>query len=575
VLNLSFILLIFFLTYSAQASDKLCSTIVYHGDALHFTETEKRLVCGDKSLEAYKDIPSYEASYIMTGFLQSRGYLSPRYESIDNVLHVHSGKKSFVKKFQVVSNETKVLTLVKHKLRKLFKRRLLSTSTLDSIEAEALSILRQNGYPCSKVKSEVDISKGLVIVYLNHLDFHKFGEVNKEKIPGLRDNALERYYPFTANQTFNEHQLELTEKRMVRSEVVQGTYFIEGCEGKEKFSLSQNFINGPPRTIRFGAGASTEQGPMLRVKWSHNRYKSMASIFSANLQASLRSQSLTFLADSFLWHSEPRRSLLSQAEIVRESQLDYDQILYRLKPHIKWTRDSEGHFKRYELGPSFEAGTYNSKEDTATQNFATGIIEGSAQWTSHEYELYDIHPEAGDSFGLSFDFRHPSLGFTDPLLKLDSSFVKLTHLANWGRGNLIGGLRTIVGTTWVSNDVSLNDLPPAVKYFGGGSDDIRGFQLKTLPQNDGLGALTKLALKLELRRTYVYLESIEAFTFVDMAYFGNQSWEVDPILYYSPGFGLRWLSPIGLVQTFIARALKSHPYEDSGNLIYVGLGGMF
>jgi translocation and assembly module TamA len=392
----------------------------------------------------------------------------------------------------------------------------------------------------------------------------------------LEDNALDRFYPYVANQAFNEDLLTLTEKRMVRSEVVQGTYFLENCsEDGQNFSLKQKFIVGPPRTIRFGAGASTEVGPMARVRWSNNRYKPMASLLSANFQASLRAQAITLTADSFLWKSEPRRSLLSQAEVIRESQIDYEQVVYRLRPHMKWTRDSEGQAKRYTLGPSYEGGRYHSKENSDTKSFSSGIIEGSVQWMSHSYELFDIHPQEGNSFGFNFDFRHPSLGFSDQLLKLDSSYVLLERLTNWGRGSVIGGIRLNAGTTWVSNDVSLEGLPPTVKFFGGGSDDVRGFQLRTLPQNDGLGALSKLALKLELRRTNVYKETIEVFTFIDNAYFGQGSWEIEPELYYSPGLGLRWLSPIGLVQTYIARAYKTNPNQDLGNLYFIGLGGIF
>jgi translocation and assembly module TamA len=575
VLKFLFLLTIF-LTHSVYASDEICSSVILHGDKIKLDETEKRLVCGDKEVLAYKNIPAYESSFVMTAFLQSRGYLSPKYSYVHDKLHVEVGHKSTVKKITVVSDNDIIRRLVKRELIRLYKRKTLTTSVLNSIEAEALSLLRQNGYPCSKIKAQVDISTENVVIDLGELYYFEFGEIKKEPIPGLRENALDRFYPFQSNDPFNEDLLKLTEKRITRSEVLQGTYFLETCaEDHKSFGLAQQFLVGPAKTIRFGAGASTEVGPMARIKWSNNRYKSMASLLSANLQASLRSQSLTLSADSFFWHNEPRRSLFSEAQIIRESQIDYEQLVYRFKPHMKWTRDSEGHFKSYTIGPSYEGGTFHSEEDANTKSFSSGIIEGSLLWMSHTYELFDVHPEDGDSFNLNFDFRHPAIGFSDPLLKLDSSIVKLERMGNWGRGAIIGGARLNAGTTWVTNTLSGNSLPPTVKFYGGGSDDIRGFQLRTLPHNGGLGALTKLTLKLEARRTYVYQENIEAFTFVDSGYFGQQSWGIDSTLYYSPGVGIRWLSPLGLVQTFIARALTANPNKDSGNLYYVGLGGTF
>lgn len=565
------------ISFSAFSKErKVCDHVYLHGDKIDLTDTEKQLACGDKEVEAYKDIPNYQASFYLTGFLQSRGYLQPTFETIDDVLHVKIGKKTYIEKIEVLTDIDSEKEFVGSEIKRLFKGKLLTTSELNSVEAEAHSIVRQRGYPCSKVLSEVNAQDGTVTIQLQRMAFFYFGEVDKEKIPKLRDNALDRYYPFHADQPFNENLLRLTEKRMTRVEAVQGTYFLENCsEDLKSFSMEQKFIVGPPRTIRFGAGASTEVGPMARIKWSNNRSKSMASLLSASLEANFRSQSLNLLADSFVWKNHPRRSILSQAQITRDSQFDYEQVVYSLKSQVKWTKDYGNHQRIYALGPGYETGTYSTTDSIDTKSFATGMILGSAQFTSHDYELFDIHPEGGDTLAASFDFRHPSMGFSDPLLKLNTTAAKLYRLANWGRGTVIGGIRLNAGTTWVSNDLTLKGLPPAVKFYGGGSDDTRGYLLNTLPKNDGLGALTKLGMKLELRRTYVWKETLEAFTFIDSALFGDKSWSVEQQLWYSPGIGLRWLSPIGLIQTYGARALSLNPNEDNGNFFYAGFGGVF
>lgn len=564
------------ISFSAFSKEKVCRHVYIHDDDIKLTDTEKQLVCGDKKVDAYKDVPAYQASFYLTGFLQSRGYLQPRFETIDDVLHTYVGKRTYVKKIKVLSDLEEENKYVKAEVKRLHKGKLLTTDELNSIEAEAHAIVRQRGYPCSKVQSEVNAKDGTVTIQLLRMAFFHFGEVDKEKIPGLRDNALDRYYPFKSEDVFNADLLRLNEKRMTRAEVVSGTYFLENCsEDLKSFSMEQKFIVGPPRTIRFGAGASTEVGPMARIKWSNNRSMSMASLLSASLEANLRTQSINLMADSFVWKEQPRRSILTQVELTRDSQYDYDQFVYSMKSQAKWTKDVGGHQQIYTLGPGYETGTYSTVESTDTKTFATGLIYGSMQFTSHYYELFDIHPEEGDTLAASFDFRDPTFGFDETLLKLDATAAKLWRLANSGRGTLIGGVRFIGGTTWVSDDVSLKSLPPAVKFYGGGSDDIRGYLLKTLPKNDGQGALSKLALKWELRRTYFWKESLEAFTFVDSALFGDQSWELDQQLWYSPGIGIRWLSPIGMVQGYVARALSLNPNTDEGNYLYAGFGGVF
>jgi translocation and assembly module TamA len=558
----------------ALAKEKLCRGVFIYGDGPDLTSTEKRMICGDDKLRPYKNIPPYEAKYFFRGFLQSRGYLNPRFEIRDEELHVHTGKKKKVKGISIVGDNKKLASKIDDELDRLYEEKVLSTGLLDEIEAEALEQLSYRGYPCAKVSSEAYTDSGEIKIRLIDTRKYRFGEVDTEEIKGLRKTALDRYYPFSANMTFDERLLELTEKRMLRAEVVQGTYFLENCS-EDRFTLLQHFILGPPRTLRFGVGASTELGAFSRVRWSHNRYKSMASILSANLQASFRSQSLNLSADSFFWHHRPRRSLLSQFEILHESQFDYEQLVLRLKSHMKWTRDSEGFHKLYTLGPTYESGTYHSVDTTDTKSFSAGILEGGLDWTSHRYEFFDLHPQEGEVYSLNFDFRHPSMGFSDPILKLDSSILNLGRLSDWGRGTIVGAARLNMGTTWIKDELSLKGLPPIVKFFGGGSNDIRGFLLNTIPNNQGLGALTKVSLKLELRRTYLFRESIEGFTFLDSAYFGDDSWEIDSSLYYSPGIGARWLSPIGLIQGYVSRGYITNPFRDKGYFLYFGIGGVF
>lgn len=575
-MKLLLFLIILYLPIISHAYDELCSTVrIKNLSKLKLDENERRLLCGDKDSSAYQNIPTYQAQYFLQGFLQSRGHQRPELKIENAVLYADPGKKAKIKKIKLEVKNAELKSEVQQELRRLYNKKLLTTSTLNAIEAEGIAEIRNRGYPCAKVGSVANIDDNIVTLTADRLYFHKFGEIEKEKIEGLRENALDRFYPFIADDPFHADLLKLTEKRMTRSEVVQGTYFLENCEG-EKFDLKQNFIIGPPRTLRYGGGATTEQGPMVRLRWSHNRFHSMASQLSATAEASLRVQSVNLQADSFLWHNEPRRSLLTQAEIVHEDQVKYEQLIYRIRPQIKWTRDSEGYHKTYTFGPSYEGGTYHSSDNSDTRSFSSGIIEGNLQWMSHKYEMFDFLPQEGQLYTYRFDFRHPGLGFEVPLLKMETSAVRAERLTNWGRGTVIGAVRLNAGTTWLNTDrISIESLPPTVKFFGGGSDDIRGFYLRSLPKNNGTGALTRAVAKLELRRTYLFVPSLEAFAFVDGGYFSEEPWQIETPLFYSPGAGLRWLSPVGMVQGFWARGLSSDPYRDSGNLFYVGIGGTF
>lgn len=558
------------------AQEKLCRTVVIHEKDIDFTDTERRMLCGDSSQEGYRVIPAYEAKVFMTGFLQSRGRLHPEFEIKDDVLHVWPRGKTKIHGIVVVTGEEKERKKIKDEVQRRFRKKVLTPKTMDALEAGGLSVIRRRGYPCAKVESEALVPEHSVTLHYSRLVWHPFGPITRQEIKGLHPNALTRFYPMEKDDQFDELLLQLTEKRMIREQVVAGTYFLENCsEDAKTFSLSQEFILGPPRSFRYGVGANTEVGPFARAQWAHNRFRPMASKLSATLQASLRVQALNLTADMFVWPNRPRTSIFGQFDLIRESQFDYLQTTARLRPHMKWTEDKLGRGWTYTLGPTFEAGQFKSEEKIESRSYKTAAAEGRLMWNSHVYEFFDQHPQEGDTFAFGFDYRDPSFGFTDKLLKLDSTFARLGQVGVWERGELIAGLRLNGGTTFVPTTTELENLPPSVKFYGGGSDDLRGFLLRTLPKNDGLGALTKFGGKLELRRTSLLLDSLEGFIFLDGARFGDRSWELEKRVWYSPGVGLRWHSPIGMVQGYVARARATKPTEDFGNFYFVGLGGSF
>jgi translocation and assembly module TamA len=579
---ISFFIILFFAgCASTPQTDKLCPKVFIHTkeDMKEFklSDTEKKLVCGDESVEAYKVIPSYQASYMLTGFLQSRGYSQPRFEYVDDLLHVYPEEKSYLKHAIVLSDNEGFSKEVEDEIMRKYKKKVITPKLLDDIEAATVNLLRDNAYPCAKLESSVDASKETVTITLNGLIPFQYGPIAKEPIEGVDPRALARFYPFVEQDYFSGKKLTLAEKRFLRAGIVQGTYFQESCNLKNKtFSLTQQFIPGDSKTIRLGVGASTEVGPMVRAKWSNQRWGDMASSIEASMQLSFKNQIFNISSERFLWKDSPRRSLLTSLEVERDDQTAYEETTATLKPHIQWTRDGVSRLWTWSVGPTLIAGSYVTDADSSdTRRIHTGAIEGSVETKSHDYEVYDLHPEEGDFAQFHFDFRHPSLGFTDPLLKLDSSVLKLIQFGNLGKGSAIGGIRLNMATTSVPSRLDLSTLPPSVKFYGGGSDDVRGFKLNSLPFNDGLGALTKVGVKFEFRKTYVFIPTIESFTFIDTAYFGKKSWNLDHRLWYSPGTGLRWLSPIGIVQGYVARALSNESIKDDGNFFYLGLGGVF
>lgn len=560
-----------------QTNQKVCDTVIIHGEEeIKLSDDETRLICGDKNSEAYNLIPDYQASFLMTGFLQARGYVNPRFETQNNVLHVYPQEKVYVSKITIEGDDSESKPLFEKKIFRHFRQEMLRPKVLNNLEEETKSLYRNDGNPCAKVKSTADPKTGAVILNVTGLKKFPFGEFEREHVDGIYSEAFDRFTSFSAVDNFSERELKLTEKRILRSEVAQGVYFQEKCDlEKGEFSFNQKFIMGEPRTVRFGVGASTEYGPMFRFKWAHLRYGNMASRRELNIQATFINQSFHFLSERFFWKDAPRRSVLTEAEIDREDQDTYQEYYAKVGSNLQWTRDNWSRFWQWSAGPAYTYSRYFTNADPIEKTSGTVAIEGEFLSKTHSYEVYDIHPEEGEMYQFNIDGRPKSFGFDENLLKLDGTIVHLYNVGGWGKGDAIIGTRFYAGTSMVRDSVDLNNLPPSVKYYGGGSDDVRGFELESLPANNGVGALTKAVAKLELRKTHTVLPTIESLAFIDFGLFGQQSWELDDRLFYSPGVGVRWLSPIGLIQSYVARSLSNKTEKDDGWFFYFGFGGIF
>lgn len=558
----------------AEVTTRPCSQLkILSAKEIDFSTTEHRLICGDPENPAYEVVPFFQVKFLLTGILQSRGFLQPTFEVKKTELYVQTGPAFYLENFEIVGVATAdVADNLKRQIERFYGDSLLTPKLLDSIQGYSKTFLMNRGFACVAVTSEMIIAENQVRLLVTNLKPYLFGEIQVDQVEGLRHETFLRYRPFKKNYFFRQELVDLYEKRILRAGIVQGTYFASNCE-EDQLTLTQSFVMGPPRVFRFGIGANTEVGPIARVRWTHQRYGDLASRLDASVQTSFREQTLTLTADSYLTPNIPRLSLLSQIELNREKVSDFEEVVFKMRPHASYSHDTTNAYWSFLFGPTLLSGYYRIDQQKQKFNQTSGILEGGVRRTSHNYELYDLHPEAGSEIDLSFDFRHPSFGFQDRLLKLDFSWIGLNRLAESGRGHFIGGLKLVAGTVIIPRDFAFESLPPSVKYYGGGSEDLRGFKLKSVPFNDGAGALTKVLIKSEIRRTAFFHDALESVAFVDIARFGQHTAELEPRLYYSPGLGLRWQSPIGIVQTYVSKSLLSKPREDQGYLFFLGFGG--
>ncbi len=522
--------------------------------------SELRWICGDTENAAYRDVPLYQAAFHLRAFLDNRGYVKSQINIKDGTLVVEPGQQVRVESVSINPPDASLSRIAAR-----FKGKVLRPSLLNSLESTLKRKLLETGHSCASVSSQsngADVS--LKIVKGAQRNFEKF---QVDPILGLLPEALLRFRPFEATTLYDVRYLELYERRLQRDNVVQGTFFKENCKENES-PIEQSFLIGPPRTLRFGVGVDTESGPLLQASWRHHRFSKMAAQASFTLQASLLEQSLIARSEYFPWPSRPRLSIAPQLKISRRQTEDLVELTQAVEAVSSRTWDTARAKWSLGAGPAFITNWYQSLENSRFRQESSMALVARSEMRTHAFEIFEAHPQDGSLVAFSAEYRDPTLGFPDRTFRVAAEARTLASLGVCGRGRCVGALRLLGSNTWTSSS-SLASLPPSLKTYLGGFENLRGFGPQSIPDNKGLGALSSAATGFELRGVDLIIPKWEPYAFFDFGSVGVNSNRLGTELYSTLGLGLRWSSPVGLVQGYLSRPSVGDFYA------YAAFGGEF
>lgn len=119
---------------------------------------------------------------------------------------------------------------------------------------------------------------------------------------------------------------------------------------------------------------------------------------------------------------------------------------------------------------------------------------------------------------------------------------------------------------------TISDLPPALRFFAGGSNSIRGYDFDGIAPKDSGGYLKggKYKLTSTLEYQYRVMGDWWVASFVD----SGSVWNKTPDYYTGVGLGVRWVSPIGPLRLDFAYGLDNDD-DDGGFHFYFALGPEF
>jgi translocation and assembly module TamA len=233
---------------------------------------------------------------------------------------------------------------------------------------------------------------------------------------------------------------------------------------------------------------------------------------------------------------------------LNEAQYESVQSEFALLPGL--SRDNKSGRAELSAGPALEYVHTIRGLGPGRYNYAAFVTQ--LELRDHLFEYYAGDPRTG--WRVTFKSQSRVKGVYSSITAHRLS-VQGEHIWN-EPPSLILATRYLGQTTLVRNRLMSGgqQLPLDLRFFMGGDANLRGARRNDLP-GDSEGLLTTAYDGVELRMGDVFPHGLQPLIFLDAAMAGRRPSHLDPNVYFSPGFGLRWRSPVGSLRATLARGI--------------------
>jgi translocation and assembly module TamA len=529
----------------------VCPNLTIVGaNKIGLTDSEKRLLCGDKQAKDWQEVPESQAIFLLKGFLQDRGYYYPVVMKDGVNTRVDIGDQTHVTGVDVTGAPAEMSRYD----RENSKGELLTPGLLRAIASDITTRLGHYGYACPKVETEADPKSGRVAMKIHSGEKQNLIRVKEEFIPGIAPRTLRRYDAFVIGDTFRGDLMPLTAARTVSDGIVRNSYFNLRCT-PEGVEAEQKVLAGMPREVTLGVGLNTDRGVIVRGAWKHARLGSRGSQLATSLTASWKGRDFNTEDGraELSWYlmEEPSRFHIRSVLTVTHQADNRGDVLNataQMAPAMTWDTAHVGGMLTF--GPTLN-GVIKFRGEGRDQSYFLALT-GDVRFTSHDYEWQRSAPKSG--FELTSTASASRKGALSDL-SATMFRVRYAHLFPFpveGKRQFVLGVRGGFATTLTElKEGGIASLPPNLHHYLGGSGSVRGFGFQELP--DAIGGLTSVYSGVEGRGLGLLPFNIEPFLFVDAGSISRGSLDVSAPWYLSPGAGIRWGSMFGVFRISLAR----------------------
>ncbi len=443
--------------------------------------------------------------------------------------------------------------------------------TYDSLKNLYLNYLPNHGYPHVKEKGRVylnerkNTAKIDLAVHPGPLSY--FGKVtikDQEKLETPAAAILEKL-TFKPGDTFNLGELFNTQRKLYATNLFRSVVLTPAPVPPQQHTVPIviELEERKKRSLKVGAGYGDEEkirarlGLTYRNLWGGGRLLDLDARYSAlgYLFSETFANPVVFGTHfDFVNESGARR---------RDLPGFTDQAYYtqsRLERDIPWNlRVFFGHGLEFDRPFDIPVATLIRLQGTQPEK----IYRASYALLGLRRDTVDnpINPHHGGIMNFSNEFAPSFLGSE---LKFVQSVLDWRRYHALGDSNFILAGRVRFGI--IQPIQSTQTIPISRLFFAGGATSVRGYALDELgPRNasgDPVGGEAVTVFSVELRYPIPIYHNIAGVVFMDA---GNVFPKIHNIdlgqLKYSPGFGLRYLSPVGAIGVDIAFPTNRINYE--------------
>jgi translocation and assembly module TamA len=514
---------------------------------IRFRAEELFFLCGSGESTAWGDIPLEQARFHMGAFLQQRGFhfFSSSIDFDRKVLRVNTGPRVVVSGLQI-TNDTKVpLRRLRRPLGKA-----MTPDRLDQTQSWIRRELAMNGFPCAQVRVRGELETGLIHLDIQSNRYRRILKVIQSDPVGLEPGILSRYYAFQEGESYRSIPVELSSRRVESDGIVQDHRWNLRCEDPDHIILEENLLVGKPRVLSLALGIDTEEYLSGMIGWKSVRLGKRASSLDFQGRASFLRQ-MGLIVSNWYPFSDPRRPLIRTAlQVERRAESRYASLDSELSIRSVWSRDFLGYSLRFEVGPSLaDSRALGSPLPPPSQYLS---LDAGLRWMSHPFEFYLSNPQEGYRFDVRGKFLDGRLLSPFRAGVIEVAAQSLFEPFHSDPRILIVGFRAQYITSSSSfSKAERSKLPIRFRQYLGGEQSVRGFSRLELPFDERV-MMSSVHGGIELRSDYPFHPRVQPFVFFDAGLLGEESFQIETPVYFSPGGGLRWQSPIGSIRGTLA-----------------------